>query len=328
MRRCVVLLGVIMCVLSGTLVLPVKAAPPSDSRVHVVQRGENLTGIAWRYGTTAAALIEANRLTNPNWIYVGQRLSIPSAGSAAYAATAEYHVVRPGQSLETIAAQYRVSTNALARANGIHNPNLIFVGQRLRVAGLGPAAETIHVVRHGEALAQIARRYGVTVSGLVQANGLNNPNFVYVGQRLRIPAGGSAAVVTNAATAVTSKLIDIDLSSQRMTVWENGRVKWYWVCSTGEPGRATYPGHFGVISKIPNAYSSVFRLQMPWWLGVYWAGSLQNGIHALPLQSNGQTLWAGLLGQRVSYGCIILDTENARALYYWADIGTPVTIHY
>ena len=105
-------------------------------------------------------------------------------------------------------------------------------------------------------------------------------------------------------------------------------MKWYWACSTGEPGRPTAPGNWSVISKIPNAYSSVFHLQMPWWLGIYWAGSLQNGIHALPIQPNGQLLWAGFLGRRVSYGCVILDTANARALYYWADAGTPVNIHY
>jgi lipoprotein-anchoring transpeptidase ErfK/SrfK len=203
----------------------------------------------------------------------------------------------------------------------------VYAGQRLQIPAPGSAAGATHVVQRGEALASIARRYGVTVSALVQANGLNNPNFVYVGQRLRIPAGRSPGAGAGAAP-VTSKLIDIDLSNQRMTVWENGRVKWYWVCSTGEPGRPTYPGRFGVISKIPNAYSSVYHLQMPWWLGIYWAGNLQNGIHALPLQSNGQTLWAGFLGRRVSYGCIILDTDNARALYQWADMGTPVTIHY
>jgi lipoprotein-anchoring transpeptidase ErfK/SrfK len=83
-----------------------------------------------------------------------------------------------------------------------------------------------------------------------------------------------------------------------------------------------------VISKIPYAYSGYYDLHYPWWMGIYWAGNLENGIHALPILPNGQTLWAGLLGHRVSYGCIILDTANARALYNWASMGTPVTIHY
>jgi LysM repeat protein len=317
----------VLSALLGLGVLPIGAAPPSDAQVHVVQPGENLSTIALRYGTTTTALIRANGIANPNRIYVGQRLTISHGGSAGATAGGAYHTVQRGQNLETIAARYHVSPDALAQANGISNPNLIYTGQRLRISGRTAAMVGTHVVQRGESLSGIARRYGVSVSALVQANGLHNPNFVFVGQRLRTPASGFSSAAAGAAP-VTNKLIDIDLSNQRMTVWENGRVKWHWVCSTGEPGRPTYPGRFGVISKIPNAYSSVYRLQMPWWLGVYWAGSLQNGIHALPIQANGQPLWSGFLGRRVSYGCIILDTTNARALYHWADMGTPVTIHY
>ena len=62
------------------------------------------------------------------------------------------------------------------------------------------------------------------------------------------------------------------------------------------------------------------------WLGIYWAGSTENGIHALPILSNGQRLWAGDLGTPVSYGCVVLGTEEARMLYAWAEVGTPVVI--
>jgi lipoprotein-anchoring transpeptidase ErfK/SrfK len=65
---------------------------------------------------------------------------------------------------------------------------------------------------------------------------------------------------------------------------------------------------------------------MPYWLGIYWAGSLQNGIHALPIQANGQKLWDGYLGQPVSFGCIILSTQNAATLYNWAPVGTAVDV--
>jgi LysM repeat protein len=327
MSKSISLLTMVLLTLSGLTILPVHGAPPSDAQVHIVQPGENLSTIAIRYGTTTTALIRANGIADPHRIYAGQRLTISWDGSAGSTVSSAHHTVRRGENLQTIAARYQVSPDVLARANGISNPNLIYIGQRLRIPGRTATTAGTHVVQRGESLSGIARHYGVSVSALVQANGLHNPNFVYVGQRLRTPASGSSATAAG-AVAVTSKLIDIDLSNQRMTVWENGRVKWHWACSTGEPGRPTYPGRFGVISKIPNAYSSVYRLQMPWWLGIYWAGSLQNGIHALPIQANGQALWSGLLGRRVSYGCIILDTANARTLYHWADMGTPVTIHY
>ncbi|MBM3152973.1 MAG: L,D-transpeptidase, partial [Chloroflexi bacterium] len=52
------------------------------------------------------------------------------------------------------------------------------------------------------------------------------------------------------------------------------------------------------------------------------------GIHALPILSNGVTLWAGYLGAPVSYGCIVLDTNAAQSLYDWAEVGMPVDIRW
>jgi lipoprotein-anchoring transpeptidase ErfK/SrfK len=112
-----------------------------------------------------------------------------------------------------------------------------------------------------------------------------------------------------------------------MYVYEGEEVRWEWVTSTGEPGRPTAIGHFAVQSKIPMAYASTWNLDMPHWLGIYWSGPLENGIHALPVKRDtGYKLWDGFLGQRVSYGCVILSDENAETLYDWVKIGTPVII--
>jgi lipoprotein-anchoring transpeptidase ErfK/SrfK len=124
------------------------------------------------------------------------------------------------------------------------------------------------------------------------------------------------------------KRIEVNISEQRMYVWQGDTLLYKWVCSTGEPGRGTAAGQYRVLDKIPEAWASTWSLRMPYWMGIYYAGSLENGIHALPILPNGQTLWAGYLGTPVSYGCVILSTENARALYSWADVGTPVWIHY
>ncbi len=87
-------------------------------------------------------------------------------------------------------------------------------------------------------------------------------------------------------------------------------------------------GTFKVLDKIPqDAYSSAWRLRMPYWLGIYWAGASENGIHALPILNNGQTLWAGYLGTPISFGCIVLDTYAAKQVYDWAEIGTIVEVH-
>lgn len=124
-----------------------------------------------------------------------------------------------------------------------------------------------------------------------------------------------------------SKYILVDISEQHMYVYEADALLYSFVASTGM-NNATRIGNFQVQSKIPNAYGSTWNIWMPNWLGIYWAGGLENGIHALPILSNGATLWAGFLGRPVSYGCVVLGTYEAQLLYDWAEIGTPVEIQW
>ena len=124
-----------------------------------------------------------------------------------------------------------------------------------------------------------------------------------------------------------SKRIVVDISEQHMYVYDGDSLVYSFIASTGM-GNSTRVGTFSVLNKIPNAYGATWNIWMPDWLGIYWSGSLQNGIHALPILSNGATLWAGYLGTPISYGCVVLDTADAQALYNWADIGTPVEIRW
>lgn len=124
------------------------------------------------------------------------------------------------------------------------------------------------------------------------------------------------------------KRIEIDLSEQYLTAWEGDEVIYRFPCSTGDADHPTRTGTFEVLDKIPNAYSPSWELHMPYWLGIYWVDSMENGIHALPIDSEGNTLWAGYLGrQPVSLGCVVLDTPDAKKLYEWAEVGTTVVIH-
>jgi LysM repeat protein len=102
------------------------------------------------------------------------------------------HIVRPGETVASIAAYYGVSVSAIVQANNLWNPNLIYSGQCLLIplySRPSPPCTKIHIVRRGEYLKVIAARYGVSVSAIVQANGLKNPNLIYPGQRLVIPCG-------------------------------------------------------------------------------------------------------------------------------------------
>jgi len=123
------------------------------------------------------------------------------------------------------------------------------------------------------------------------------------------------------------KYILVDISEQHMYVYEGDYLAHSFVASTGM-NNATRTGTFSVLNKIPNAYGATWDIWMPNWLGIYWAGSMQNGIHALPILPNGATLWAGFLGAPISYGCIVLGSYEAQVLYDWADVGVPVEIQW
>jgi lipoprotein-anchoring transpeptidase ErfK/SrfK len=124
-----------------------------------------------------------------------------------------------------------------------------------------------------------------------------------------------------------NKYILVDISEQHMYVYEGGTLVNSFVSSTGM-NNATRTGSFSVLDKIPSAYGATWDIWMPNWLGIYWAGSTENGIHALPILPSGATLWAGYLGVPISYGCVVLGTDEAQWLYDWADIGTPVEIQW
>lgn len=120
---------------------PVPFSPPQDAATHVVQEGESLGVLAVQYGTTVAAIVQANGLVNPAYIYVGQVLVIPSQVKTAPAGA--YHRVRAGDTLPAIAYRYGTSYWSIVQANDLPNPSLIQVGQVLYIPGgtepAGPA---------------------------------------------------------------------------------------------------------------------------------------------------------------------------------------------
>jgi len=133
----------------------------ATATTHTVARGETLSSIAKRYGTTTANLAALNSLANPNRIYVGQKLTISGTAST--------------------------STSSSTRSS---------TTQATTATSTGTA--TTHTVARGETLSSIAKRYGTTTANLAALNSLANPNRIYVGQRLTI--SGTASTSTSSST--------------------------------------------------------------------------------------------------------------------------------
>lgn len=108
---------------------PVPEPDTSVEAVYTVVKGDTLSGIAIKYGTTYQKLAAYNGITNPNLIYVGQKIRIPDTSAEMV-----YTVVN-GDTLSGIAAKYGTTWHKLADYNDIANPNLIYAGQKIRIPG-------------------------------------------------------------------------------------------------------------------------------------------------------------------------------------------------
>jgi len=159
---------------------------------HIIQSGENLFRISLQYGLDWHLVATANRLSNPNVIYAGESLIIPSTDPLPLPSLPATHTVQQGENLYRIGRQYDIPWDTIARSNGIINPNRIQAGQVLAIpAGpppSPPSLPTVHTVQRGENLYRIGLYYRVTWPAIAQANGIINPDHIIVGLALTIPS--------------------------------------------------------------------------------------------------------------------------------------------
>ena len=197
--RKLVTAGALSMILGALLALGAPTAVQATGSGHVVQPGETLYSIAMHHGLSTQRLAAANGIYNPNYIQVGQRLSIPGAHHRPAPAHAGggHHVVAPGDTLYSIAWSKGTTVSALLRHNGLSNPDYITIGQRLSIPGHGAPAHRPSAkpcgnyvrVAHGDTLSGIAWRNGTTVYAVAHANGLAYPYMIYPGQSLHVPCG-------------------------------------------------------------------------------------------------------------------------------------------
>ncbi len=258
---------------------------------------------------------------------------VPSAA----AASPGFVVVRWGDTLATIAARNGTTIQALVRANSLPNANFIYAGQRLIVPASGaapislPYLGSVYTVSAGDTLATIAAKFGTTANEVMRANGLYNPNFVYIGQRLNIP-GRSVQPALQAPRApaplpapnparpapTTGKWIDLDISDQRITAYQDATPLKSVRVSTGVAWTPTPIGRYAVYTKIRSQAMSgpgYYLPGVPWVM--YFTGAY--AIHG--------TYWHHNFGTPMSHGCVNLTIDDAKWFYDWAEVGTPVVSH-
>ena len=97
------------------------------------------------------------------------------------------YIVQSGDTLSGIASMYGTTYQHLADINGIANPNLIHVGQEIRIDGTAPSTSAeYYTIQPGDTLSGIAANYGTTWQWLAGVNGISDPNLIFPGNTIRV----------------------------------------------------------------------------------------------------------------------------------------------
>lgn len=202
---------------------PAPATPATTAATYTVKSGDTLSRIAAQFKMSVAEIAALNQISNVNAINVGQVLKVTGATantntntnqtntSKPTTSNAASYTVQSGDTLSKIAASHQMSLSQLAALNGITNPNLIRVGQVLKVTGAtnnaqpsAPAAPTqqpaapttntatTYTVKAGDTLSRIAAQFKMNLAQIAALNQISNLNAIRVGQVLKVSnAAGS-----------------------------------------------------------------------------------------------------------------------------------------
>ncbi|NIV07720.1 MAG: LysM peptidoglycan-binding domain-containing protein [candidate division Zixibacteria bacterium] len=209
--------------------LKIPGSPPGESYAssskpytgeyftHTIRRGQNLSYLADKYGTSVSEICRANGMSSRTTLYPGQKLKIPgkepSSAFKAHAVNTDsgegyfVHTIRRGENLTNLARKYGTTVNSICGLNGISSRRPIYPGQKLKIpgnnsSGRGTASSgsgnqiAVHTVARGENLTTIANSYGTTVDEICALNGISKYKTLYTGEKLNVPFGmGSGEIV-------------------------------------------------------------------------------------------------------------------------------------
>jgi LysM repeat protein len=253
------------------------------------------------------------------------------------------YVVQPGENLFRIALRHGLTTAELAAYNGIVNPDRVYAGQVLIIpdsnsAPATPAAQTAaaptsssvtHLVKRGEILSGIAVQYGVSVQAISQANGIYNPSLIYAGQSLAIPGATATAAPQPAAAAPApavsygNRWIDVNLTNQSLTAYENNTAVYHATISSGRYPYLTVTGQFQIYLRYQAQDMNGYRLGYDYYLPN--VPYVQYFYRDFALHG---TYWHNNFGTPMSHGCVNLTTADAQWIFNWSAYGTVVNVHY
>ncbi len=176
-----------------TLILPEDSrSNTSDQEINYkVKQGDTLSAIAVYYDINTKDISNINNLQNSNDIYIGQNLKIPASANRKI-----NHSVLYGETISSISRDYDINIFELVKLNNLNNQNYLYPGQKLMIPTKNnnyingddskETATYTHIIKKGENLSIIARKYDISVSKILETNKLANPNDIKIGTKLSI----------------------------------------------------------------------------------------------------------------------------------------------
>lgn len=214
----------------GTTVRAAVATAKSQAAVpmtYTVKAGDTVSSIAGRYGLATASILAANGLGWKSLIFPGQVLKLtsgavaPTTSPTPAPASGGRYTIQKGDTISRIAARFGVTTQAVLTANGLSWSSIIYPGQTIAIPGASLAVESVssvtpivdesgdppstpvvstpapviqstYLIKSGDTISSIAKKFGVSIQAILDANGLGLSSLIFAGRSLTIP--GVAAV--------------------------------------------------------------------------------------------------------------------------------------
>lgn len=187
---------------SGNSSLMVGQIISVPSNTYTVQKGDTYYLIAKKCGISLSSLLSANGASSSSTLYPGQKISIPDSGSGY-----TKYTVQKGDTYWTISQKYGISLSSILAANNATENSALYIGDTVKIpssdsgntgstggssSGTGTSGSayvtySTHTVQDGDTLWNIAIKYGIPYSELLEVNSLSESSYVYTGMKLTIP---------------------------------------------------------------------------------------------------------------------------------------------
>lgn len=270
-----------------------QSMPRSSSVIHTVTLGDSLNSIASRYKVTVRDLMLLNGLDHASLIWVGQNLALPHRADGSEPLIVPAAVPQPTAGQE---------------------PPLPVVDPIPDQAGLPQLPSSfVHIVKRGETLADIAQRFKATALQVSDYNGLASRDLIVPGQRLLIPRRAAQA-----QGYMGKRWVEIDLSSQTLTAWDDEDLFMHVKISSGLVQYPTPVGHYNIwhMNERQTMSGPGYSLPNVQFNMYFYQGYAMHGAY-----------WHNNFGQPMSHGCVNMREEEAERLYRFVDLGTEVWVH-